>query len=129
MHRPRRRVRLIAQPLLRSSERCYIVEILLRRRPEIKAVRAVPEIGSLAVHYDPGRLPEVRLQQIIAGLVMILLGLDLLDVSPWRNALGFAPLAWLRHLFVAATARGVLPGAINGLMPCSMTLATLARLS
>jgi sulfite exporter TauE/SafE len=69
------------------------------------------------------------LLQIIAGLVMILLGLDLLDVSPWRNALGFAPLAWLRHQFVAATARGVLPGAINGLMPCSMTLATLARLS
>ncbi|WP_374692422.1 hypothetical protein [Accumulibacter sp.] len=61
--------------------------------------------------------------QIVAGAVVILLGLDLLGVSPRRNTLAFAPIDWLRRQFVGASARGVLPGAmiggaINGLMPC-----------
>jgi sulfite exporter TauE/SafE len=68
------------------------------------------------------------LLQIVAGCIVILLGLDLLGVSPWRNTLAFAPVDWLRRQFVSASARGVLPGAmiggaINGLMPCSMTMA------
>jgi hypothetical protein len=68
------------------------------------------------------------LLQIVAGGIVILLGLDLLGVSPWRNTLAFAPVDWLRRQFVSASARGVLPGAmiggaINGLMPCSMTMA------
>lgn len=66
--------------------------------------------------------------QIMAGTVVILLGLDLLGVSPLRNTLGFAPLAWLRGQFFAATRQGpvvgaAIGGAINGLMPCSMTMA------
>ena len=66
--------------------------------------------------------------QIVAGIVVILLGLDLLGVSPIRNSLGFAPLAWLRRQFAVATQKGpvvgaMIGGAINGLMPCSMTMA------
>jgi hypothetical protein len=66
--------------------------------------------------------------QIVAGLIVILLGLDLLGVSPIRNAYGFAPLAWLRKQFATATQKGpvagaMIGGAINGLMPCSMTMA------
>jgi hypothetical protein len=66
--------------------------------------------------------------QIIAGLVVILLGLDLLGVSPIRNTLRFAPLAWLRRQFAESTKRGpmvgaAIAGALNGLMPCSMTMA------
>jgi sulfite exporter TauE/SafE len=66
--------------------------------------------------------------QIVAGLVVILLGFDLLGVSPIRNTLGFAPLAWLRKQFATATQKGpvvgaAIGGAINGLMPCSMTMA------
>jgi sulfite exporter TauE/SafE len=66
--------------------------------------------------------------QIVAGLIVILLGLDLLGVSPIRNSLGFAPLAWLRRQFASATRKGpvvgaMIGGAINGLMPCSMTMA------
>lgn len=37
--------------------------------------------------------------QIVAGIVVILLGLDLLGVSPIRNKLSFAPVAWLRKQF------------------------------
>lgn len=66
--------------------------------------------------------------QIAAGLVVILLGLDLLGVSPVRNRLSFAPVKWLRGQFAAATKRGPvvgasIGGALNGLMPCSMTMA------
>jgi len=65
--------------------------------------------------------------QIVAGIVVILLGLDLMGVSPIRNTVGFAPLAWLRRQFVAATQKGpvlgaAIAGAINGMMPCSMTM-------
>jgi Cu+-exporting ATPase len=43
VHRLTRRIRLLAPPLVRNAERCYILEILLRKRPEISEVRAVPE--------------------------------------------------------------------------------------
>ncbi len=74
------------------------------------------------------------LLQIVAGCVVILLGLDLLGVSPIRNALGFAPLAWLRRQFMVATQKGpvlgaLIGGAINGLMPCSMTMAMAVKAS
>jgi sulfite exporter TauE/SafE len=66
--------------------------------------------------------------QIAAGLVVILLGLDLMGISPIRNTVGFAPLAWLRRQFVVAAQKGpvigaAIGGAINGMMPCSMTMA------
>ncbi|MDP2794632.1 MAG: heavy metal translocating P-type ATPase [Sulfurisoma sp.] len=61
VHRLARRVRVVSPLLAKNPERCYILEILLRKRPEIRHVRAVPEIGSLVVHYDPLRLPEERL--------------------------------------------------------------------
>lgn len=72
------------------------------------------------------------LLQIAAGIAVILLGLDLLGVSPLRNRLGFAPVAWLRRQFAQAFARGPLlgaaiGGAINGLMPCSMTMAMAVK--
>lgn len=70
--------------------------------------------------------------QILAGVVVILLGLDLLGVSPVRNRLGFAPIAWLRKQFTLAVQRGpvigaFIGGAINGLMPCSMTMAMAVK--
>ena len=70
--------------------------------------------------------------QIVAGLVVIFLGLDLLGVSPIRNGFGFAPIAWLRKQFGLATQKGpvlgaMIGGAINGLMPCSMTMAMAVK--
>ena len=66
--------------------------------------------------------------QILAGTIVILLGLDLLGISPIRNSYGFAPMAWLRRQFLTASQKGpvlgaAISGAINGLMPCSMTMA------
>lgn len=66
--------------------------------------------------------------EIVAGIVVVLLGFDLLGVSPVRNSLVFAPVAWLLRQFVAAAQKGpvvgaAIGGAINGLMPCAMTMA------
>ena len=52
--------------------------------------------------------------QIIAGLVVILLGLDLLGVSPLRNRIGFAPLTWLRKQFGLTMQKGPVLGALIG---------------
>lgn len=82
-----------------------------------------------AVLVSTGRLGLAQgVLQIIAGALVILLGFDLLGLSPVRNAWGFAPLAWLRRQFMAAAQKGpligsLIGGAINGLMPCSMTMA------
>lgn len=46
-HRLVRRLRVIAPPLIGEQERCYILEILLRKHAAIRDVRIVPEIGSL----------------------------------------------------------------------------------
>ncbi|MEF8726979.1 MAG: heavy metal translocating P-type ATPase [Accumulibacter sp.] len=69
VHRLRRRVRLVAPPLARDDERCCIVEILLRKRPGVRDVRAVPALGSLAIHYDPRQLPEARLLTSVDDLI------------------------------------------------------------
>ncbi|HTY02849.1 MAG TPA: heavy metal translocating P-type ATPase [Rhodocyclaceae bacterium] len=69
VHRLSRRLRLIATPLAKQPERCYILEILLRKHPAITGVRAVPEIGSVVVHYDPVALPEVRLLATLDAVI------------------------------------------------------------
>jgi hypothetical protein len=82
-----------------------------------------------AVLVSTGRIGLAQgVLQIVAGVIVILLGLDLLGVSPIRNAYGFAPVAWLRRQFMTAAQKGpvvgsLIGGAINGLMPCSMTMA------
>ena len=77
-----------------------------------------------AVLVSTGRIGLAQgVLQIVAGAIVILLGLDLLGVSPIRNAWGFAPVAWLRRQFMTAAQKGpvvgaLIGGAINGMMPC-----------
>ena len=78
-HRLVRRLRAIAPPLIGEQERCYILEILLRKHAAIRDVRIVPEIGSLTVRYDPVALPEQRLLATLFGGVQF--ELHLLDVQ------------------------------------------------
>ncbi len=61
VHRLSRRIRVVAPSLVKEQERCYILEILLRKHPAVKDVRIVAEIGSLVINYDPANLPEARL--------------------------------------------------------------------
>lgn len=90
-------------------------------------------LGTVLV--SSGRIGLVQgLLQMVAGLAVILLGLELLGRTPWQNRLGFAPFAWLRRQFGAAGRQGpligaALGGALNGLMPCSLTLAMAVQAS
>jgi sulfite exporter TauE/SafE len=70
--------------------------------------------------------------QVVAGVVVIVLGLDILGKLPFSVGIGFAPAAWSRRLFVAALERdpmrgALLAGAANGLMPCSLTMAMAVK--
>jgi sulfite exporter TauE/SafE len=70
--------------------------------------------------------------QIIAGLVVILLGLDILGLSPVRVHVTLLPVAWLRRAFGKAASKGNVAGAaagglVNGFMPCSLTLAMAVK--
>jgi sulfite exporter TauE/SafE len=70
--------------------------------------------------------------QIVAGLVVILLGIELLGLLPVSLTVGFAPARWLRQQFAGAAQKGMVRGAaiaglVNGLMPCSMTMAMAVK--
>ena len=72
------------------------------------------------------------IMQIIAGVVVIILGLDLLGYSLLRVHAIRVPAALFHRFFMAATRRGLvagaaLGGAINGLMPCALTLAVAVK--
>ena len=68
-HVLQRRVRVLAPALARDAERAYILEILLRKHPEVSHVRAVPQIGSVAIHFDERRLPLERLLAVVDAVV------------------------------------------------------------
>lgn len=69
VHRLSQRIRLIAPPLIKEQERCYILEILLRKHAAVQDVRIVPDIGSLVIKYDPVALPENRLLAILDAVL------------------------------------------------------------
>ena len=69
VHRLSRRLRIVSPALTKQAERCYLLEILLRKHPAVTGVRAVAEIGSVVVHYDPDRLPEVRLLATLDAVI------------------------------------------------------------
>ncbi|OAI13756.1 ATPase P [Methylomonas koyamae] len=60
-HQLRNRVRIVSNVLAGDPERGYILEILLKKRPEIKRVRSVIAIGSVVIEFDSGRLPKKNL--------------------------------------------------------------------
>ena len=69
VHRLPWRLRLIAPSLVRQEERCYLIEILLRKHAAIREVRAVQEIGSVTIQYDAAQLPEARLVALVGAVI------------------------------------------------------------
>lgn len=70
--------------------------------------------------------------QIIAGLVVILLGLDILGWLPRRLPLIGMPMRSFGKYYFAAASKGAVRGAavaglMNGLMPCALTLAVAVK--
>ena len=69
VHRLSRRIRLVSPALAKQPERCYILEILLRKHGAVKDVRSVPEIGSVTLHYAPEQLSEERLLAVVDAVI------------------------------------------------------------
>ncbi|GAB6042548.1 copper-exporting P-type ATPase CopA [Endothiovibrio diazotrophicus] len=69
VHRLRRRVRLVAPGLRGERERMALLEILLRKHPQLRQVRGVVELGSVVVHFDPHGLPLARLLPLLDAVI------------------------------------------------------------
>ena len=90
--------------------------------------------GALGLLISAGTLGAAQgVLMILAGLIVILLGLDLLGIGPLRR-LGFSvlPQGLLNHALRSADRHGPLAGAwiggtVNGFMPCSLTLAVAVQ--
>ena len=68
-HQLKRRVRLIAPSLRKDQERAYILEMLLSKRQGIEAVKIVPAIASVTIHFDPECLPVANLLQLLETVI------------------------------------------------------------
>ena len=68
-HQLNNRLRIIAPVLKADTERTYILEILLKKRPEIKQVRAVVAIGSVTIVFDAERLPKHNLLILLDSVI------------------------------------------------------------
>ncbi|MEW5726391.1 MAG: HAD-IC family P-type ATPase, partial [Pseudomonadota bacterium] len=72
VHALDRRVRILVPALKGDTERMFVLEILLRKHEAVREVRTVAALGSLAVHFDPRRMPRdnlLRLLDTVAGNV------------------------------------------------------------
>jgi len=69
VHALKRRMRFIVPSLAKDFERTYILAILLRKHQGIHEIRTVPEIGSVAVWFDPKSLPKVELLKLLDTLI------------------------------------------------------------
>ncbi len=61
VHQLQRRIRIVSPVLKNDPERGYVLEILLKKRPEIKNVRSVFVLGSVVIEFDSSRLPKKNL--------------------------------------------------------------------
>jgi len=69
VHQLKRRIRLIAPSLRKDQERAYILEMLLSKRQGIEAVKIVPAIASVTIHFDPESLPVANLLQLLETVI------------------------------------------------------------
>lgn len=69
VHQLSRRIRIESPILKKDQERGYIFEILLKKRPEIKAVRSVFSLGSVVIEFDPASLPKKNLLILIDAVL------------------------------------------------------------
>lgn len=68
-HRLRRRIRISVPSLRNATERLYALEILLRKRPAIRDIRAIPGLGGLVIHFNPAGLPEAKLYTLLDAVI------------------------------------------------------------
>ena len=62
-------VRIKAPCLFQDPQRAYILETLLRNREAIEVAQAVPEIASVAILFDPVKLPPENLLILLDAIL------------------------------------------------------------
>lgn len=82
VHRLSRRLRIIVPDLKKDPERLYILAILLKKRPEVKTVKTVPEIASVTIYFDSRGLPAKNLLIILDKLLENIVGHRLTPPAP-----------------------------------------------
>jgi Cu+-exporting ATPase len=65
VHELKNRIRILVPILEKDPERTYIFEIILKKRPEIKTIKSIPEIGSVTLYFDHNSLPKENLLTIL----------------------------------------------------------------
>ncbi len=68
-HQLRRRVRVVAPSLRKDLERSYALDILLRKHDAVRNVRTIPELGSVAISFDPAVLPKEKLLTLVDRVI------------------------------------------------------------
>ena len=69
VHELKSRVRMISPVLYKDRERAYVLEILLKKREGILDVRTVPDIASIAVRFNPQKLPKDNLVKTLDAVL------------------------------------------------------------
>jgi len=97
-------------------------------------VAAGAAAGAVGLLISAGSLGAAQgVLMIVAGVIVILLGLDILGIGPLKRlGISVLPTGLLNHALRTADRRGPLAGAwiggtINGFMPCSLTLAVAVQ--
>lgn len=68
-HQLKRRLRIIVPALRKDHERAHILAILLYKRDGIEQVRAVPDIASVTIEFEPERLPADNLLRLLDSVL------------------------------------------------------------
>lgn len=69
IHQLSRRIRIVSPIIKKDQERAYILEIILKKRPEIKRVTTVSAIGSVVIEFDPAGLPKKNLLVLLDAVL------------------------------------------------------------
>ncbi len=68
-HRLPRRIRIVAPALKGDAEKTYLFSALLTKRAGVKQIKAAPELGSVAIWFDPKELPLPALLQLCQAIL------------------------------------------------------------
>ncbi|MGR9087126.1 MAG: heavy metal translocating P-type ATPase [Gammaproteobacteria bacterium] len=69
IHQLKRRIRVRAPVLKKDQERCYILEILLKKHQDIKRVRTASALGTAVIEFNPDALPKARLLMLLDAVL------------------------------------------------------------
>ncbi|MFA6021693.1 MAG: HMA2 domain-containing protein, partial [Rhodospirillales bacterium] len=65
LHSLPRRIRVHVPAIVKDDERAYVLEIALKKHPDLASVSVAPRIGSLTVRFNPARIAQDRVLALL----------------------------------------------------------------